>query len=963
MKSKERIEKGDDRSEELVNLLQKFIAKRGWKLKIAKKEPIEQSLFIHATNELGAIKNYLQISSHPFNGSEIVKLYIASIIHDCEKETEEWQEKVRIGEKPPHHTDPSYAKKFVEELLEFLKKDGRDVEFNRDDINDIISAQALHMKAAATPSKVFEEITREHKTERWSEITELIDLFDDLVSLESVDLAVNLMNEDKYTMLNKRLEFTYHKIGNVRGILTSLLHKACEKAYEKHGFAPFLYYADGTLYFRVRRNEPDVRITKEEIKGSLKNVINNFIHKIEIDNKVVIANPQTKLFRGREFFDKELIDKYFSTLRRKYRAKIDKSGLKLAIEYHFGLNASEKKTLSFLDFLQQKDKFDHKNLWGTAEKASSSMTEKGTEIIDAVLARIVDFKKTNPDFVKDFKEIYNISISKPQQYIFQLFKEIVYDDDILINEKEFQTNVQADYDSFFGNNSYKTLKSKSTSNPQIDFDKYVKPYWEKEIQINGKTKKVKNLEYKKQEEILSQKLSEILKNNTSRCSKLPKDDFSVNTANLLIYDLVYPLIINAGDIENNAKNQLSTIGKSKEKMFNETRGARLCPICYKLMPGANLITAAFLSDEKGVAKVFSNQAVGGSDFRSSVNICKLCYAELLLRRVVLGRTPSDLAILFPSLNFVKIQGFKVLETMRNLQNKLEQFFSYHNPDLNVRTQLGNLRNITTQILEKSAEEISAELNPDNFVESFKIKISDETRKNDLKKLEDKISEFWGSIDDFNGEFHTTYTTWKEIAEDIFENKCVHGDTHRFKNIPETERNPIIEEAGVNTIRYSFVYETPNFIVISLPMTFSYDEDEAEVNILLKRLLFASYLYVLTDCAVMIIPGKEIIHIPQTRNIIYVQPNATLKQVIKEDWISLFDFQKWMVAISAAVKLAYEGDYSSRSGIFEVLTQPTVGHILSRISTKKRIYSNHINMLDKLQNTGVLKNETIISTKI
>jgi hypothetical protein len=955
MKSKERIEKGGDQLEELVNLLQTFIAKRGWKLKIAKKDPIEQSLFIHAINELGTIKNYLQSGSHPFNEQEIVKLYIASITHDCEKETEEWQEKVHFREKPPHHTNPEYAKKFLEELLDFLKENKIGVDFDEEDINDIISPQSLHMKASAeSPSAVFMEMSRKHKSERWSEITHIVDLFDDIVSIESVESAIGLLNKDEYRMLNERLEFTYHKIGNVRGILTSLLHKACEKAYEQHNFMPFLYYVDGTLYFQVRRNEQHARITMEEIKKSFKRVIDDFIHNIEIDNKVVIKNPQTKLFRGREFFDKELIDKYFRTLRRKYRAKIDKAELKLVIEYYFGLSTSEKETLSFEDFLQKKNKFDHKSLWATATKALTVGDEEDTEVINNVLARIKEFEKSNPNFVRDFEKVYNIGVSKPQQYMFQLFKEIVYDDECFSNEKNFQSGVRKDYDSYFGEDAYNTLKSKSTSNPQIDFERYIKPYWEKEIQINAKTEKVRNLEYKKQEEILSQKLSEFLRNNIDRCSKLPKGDFSENIANLLIYDLVYPLTINASDIEINARDQLSKVGESKEKLFNKTEGARLCPICYKLMPEVNLITAAFLSDKKGVAKVFSNQAVGGSSFGSSVNICKLCYAELLLRRVILGRTPSDLVILFPSLNFAKLQASKVMELVRYIQNNLGQFYSYHNPNLNVRVQLNNLRNVTTQILEKSAEEISAELNPEKFVETFTIKISDKTRKDDLKKLEDKINEFWGTVEGFNKEFRTTYKSFQKIAEDIFENKV---------KMPMTDRNQIIEEAGVNPIRYSFIYETPNFIVISLPMTFIYKEDEAEVNILLKRLLFASYLYVLTDCAVMVIPGKEVIHMPPTRKIVYVQPNATLKQVIKEDWISLFDLRKWMVAISAAVNLAREGDYSSRSGIFEILTQPTVGHVLSRISTKKQVYSTHINMLDKLQNTGVLRNETIVDTKV
>lgn len=910
----------------LLTFLADFVLKRGWRLKLAKSQPIEQSLFIHSINELGVIQSYLEMSPHLFNNEEFIKLYIASVTHDCEKETDEWQEKISFGEKPPYHTNPEYAKKFVADLLNFLNENGIDVEFDPGDINDIISSQALHMKASAKrPSNVFKEMTRGHKSERWSEISHIVDLFDDIVSKESAESVIDLLNKDEYMMLNERLEFTYHKIGIVRGILTSLLHKACEKAYEKHGFTPFLYYPDSTLYARLKKKEFNGEITIDKIKDSLKDVLNEFIRGIDNESKVVIENPQTKLFSGREFFDKELVDKYFITLRRKYRAKINKTELMKIIEKYFGSLEKSKEKLRLQEV-------------------------KDSDLIDVIIMDIEKYSTGFPDFISKFKESFDINRSKPQQYIFQLFKEIVYDDEILANDKNFQKGLQKDYDSFFGEGKYNELKSKSTTNPKIDFKRYVKPYWKNDI--NGT--KVEKLATKKQEEILAEKLSAILKNNIDKCPKLPRDEFVNDVLKLLLSDITYPCI-SIASIRKDAEMQLTKIGASKKKLFNKNSGERLCPVCYKLMPEVNLIRAAFISDEKGVAKVFNNHAVGGLTFGGSVNICKLCYAELLLRRVILGRTPSDLVILFPSLNFAEIPASNVMESVRDVEDKLQRFYSYHNPDLNMRAQLNTLRNITTEILEKKIEEISAELNPNKFIESFTIKISDKTRKNDIKKLEDEIKELY-SVEDFNKEFSTGYSSFKEIAEGIFENTV---------KMPETERNQIIEEARVNPIRYSFVYKTPNFIVISLPATFSYDENEAEVNILLKRLLFASYLYLLTDCAVMVIPGKEVLHIPQTRRMVYAQPNATLKQVLKEDWISLFDLKKWMVATSAAVKLAYDGDYSRRSGIFDVLTQPTVGHILSRITIQKtqsgapkRADRRLIDMLDKLQDTGVLKNEVV-----
>lgn len=941
--------------ERLLTVLADFILKRGWRLKLAKKEPIEQSLFIHSMNELGVIQSYLEKSLHPFNGAEIIKLYISSITHDCEKETNEWQEKISFGEKPPHHTNPEYAAKFVSDLLTFLRMKGVDIDFDQNDINDIISSQALHMKASAkSPSNVFGEMTREHKSERWSEIAHLVDLFDDIVSKESIESVIVLLNKDEYAMLNERLEFAYHKIGNVRGILTSLLHRACEKTYEKHGYLTFLYYPDGTLYIKIKKDDmtPTGNLYND-IDVEFENVVNDFLEKIDPSYEVraTIGRADRNLLLLPEFLTKTKIRNYFTALKTKGKSP-----------------TSEDNVVKYMVYRGLLDKYS--SLEEASKALNMSISEKKKFVKNILEADRLNQVKA--EIIANFRgkgELIKAKIheSKPQQYMFQLFKEIVKDN--LNTEEEFVKAVKKDFDAIFGEGFFEKVIAKSTSMPYIDFADLVEPYWNlnpRKFGINREIKKIQSLSKTEQENILIETLSKILINNIDKCSKLPKDLFFGEISQLLISsDLIFPLP-SYQNIMEIAQEQFKVIGESKENIFGERkRKKRLCPVCNKLMPKKNLLRADLLSDDAGT-EVFNNKGVAGINVKGGVNICLLCYAELILRRVLLGRTPSDLVILFPSLNFAKIQASRVMELMRDVQNKLGQFYSYHNPNLNERIKWTDLRILTSQILDEKAEEISAKLNPDEFINSFKVHVYKNEKERELKKLEDRlIQDYNNKVDEFNEDFETYFKSFKEIAEAIFE---------RGIEIPrnkEPDLNEIIEEAGVNPIRYSLIYETPNFIVISLPTTFSYDENEAEVNILLKRLLFASYLYLLTDCAVMVIPGKEVLHIPQTRKIVYVQPNATLKQVIKEDWISLFDLQKWMVAISSAVRIGSERDnsgkgiFSERRGIFEVLTQPTVGHILSRITSQKtqsgalkRADRRLIGMLDKLHDTGVLKNEVV-----
>jgi CRISPR/Cas system-associated endonuclease Cas3-HD len=85
--------------DELLNKAAAWMIERGWKQKLAKSHPIQQSLFEHSLIELDVLLELLPILSatrhYGLSDEEQQIMLVAVLIHDAGKESDAWQEYIR----------------------------------------------------------------------------------------------------------------------------------------------------------------------------------------------------------------------------------------------------------------------------------------------------------------------------------------------------------------------------------------------------------------------------------------------------------------------------------------------------------------------------------------------------------------------------------------------------------------------------------------------------------------------------------------------------------------------------------------------------------------------------------------------------------------------------------------------------------------------------------------------------
>jgi hypothetical protein len=122
-----------------------------------------------------------------------------------------------------------------------------------------------HMQATkTTDSLLFDAIYKGDKTDRWMTLSKIVDQIDNVCSANGLLAAVQALEKPP---LGNILKTTYHLV-QLRGVSTTLLHRAAIEAYEAAGWSPLLHYSNGTLYVASSAeqiSEPQV----EEIEGRL----------------------------------------------------------------------------------------------------------------------------------------------------------------------------------------------------------------------------------------------------------------------------------------------------------------------------------------------------------------------------------------------------------------------------------------------------------------------------------------------------------------------------------------------------------------------------------------------------------------------------------------------------------------------------------------------------------------------
>jgi hypothetical protein len=691
--------------------------------------------------------------------------------------------------------------------------------------------------------------------------------------------------------LGKHLKTAHHLV-QLRGVSTTLLHRAAIEAYEAAGWSPLLHYSNGTLYVASSAeeiNEPQI----EEIEDRLASLVEEAMGK-EFANAVVTTDFRASAIGMEPLFDYREIEDYLVIAGQRVSGGENRFAKQIA-----SLNTRknvEKKVCNYLGFRSG---------------------EKITSVDEATLIR----------------ESQRISRAYPEICIFKFFKAALDEKmvgSVTTPEAQFayvsripskkgkksptvtpQDVAQIEYDTIFGEGAFDALQKTSTLQPARDMAFSVDYYWTLPgDQFSLATQKVEFAPDNQRKDALIRTLTEIAQ-KVYAC--VPAENRPVRTsardiARHFMLDLMHPSM--SQDLMEFVERQLTAYQSSKATAKNPRGEVHFCPICNTPFGAGTSAKAAYLDNPES----HTNRAVShGSP--GYIVICPPCQYERFIQQLLLGGKPAEMLVLLPRMNIGQGSGAVLVQKAHELLNRAMALMSTDAQDPNEHVSLS----LTQMIARKLADHDVFQLSAQELLDLFTYKASEDTRKKARKALENALrEEFGNTVEDLNAAWGTHFATWDEAIEALIARRVAH-DTALSIRAEVYKLQP--------TLRV--VCQTPHMILIPLLYPMGIGKD-AEINKAIRELFTLLILGLALDCSAAVLNSGEAIAFEGGEGVAMVPRLPALRALVGSEWISLDRAEKWLRAIRAASLLAQATGLPERSNLYQILSAPTPGHILRRI---------------------------------
>nr|MBC7245030.1 hypothetical protein [Chloroflexota bacterium] len=856
-----------------------WMLNRGWKQLTAKSRYFEQSLFEHALVELDALLQILPILRLPnhFNLSEEEErvLIMSLVAHDVGKERPEWQEYIlgRRGFVPD--IDPALTKKVVPDLAQALGFEG----LNEQVIAVIENCVNLHMSGARGDANVVQAILQ--GTNRWYTLANIVYHIDNICSAKGVFEAMNALERSP---LRKHLEPAYHQVV-IRGVSTTMLHRAALESFVEAGWRPLLHFSNASLYVcsaAQRVLEPSASNIKYKLSNILEEATGREVIEFMVGSPVASIMPKPELFDYREV--RQYLENAAKKIGRVAFAKKEE-------------NARKSTVTTYLTFKRLSEEgYELSKLTIKQAKGSSLWDEIATALSPSELALQTE----------------RISAAYPEMMVFKFFKAMM--------EKEIVGNEGAEiarkeYEAVFGPGSWAALLSTSTLMPAQDMAKTVDLFWKlpgRRFELS--VTKVEELEPKERTELLIDTLTNIANQVYAAIEQPPtRATLAGEMAAGFVQDLVHP--VEKVDLAELARHQLEFYAASKPVAGKELKNAQfLCPICNSPFESGTKAKADFINKPES----HTNRAISHGPF-GYVMICDTCKYERILRQLLLGERAKELIVIFPRMNIGPGAGELLVRKAQALYDKAYAIMTGETTDPDQRIWLAFTPIIASNILDRDIYRLT----PEQLVDLLSYRTGEQDRRKNWRELSKAIKEAYGEdLEGANLEWGTEFATWEEAIDEVIANRVDDPTVRQIR----------AEVYGLRP-QMKLVCQTPHMIM--LPMTYSIVlGDDSETNAALRRVFVALLLGLALDASVAIVRDSEEIDFQGGEGVAYVPPVAAARALIGTNWVPIHQAERWLRAIGLASILASAGQYSERSGLFEVLTAPTLGHILRRIEQQR-----------------------------
>jgi len=300
-------------------------------------------------------------------------------------------------------------------------------------------------------------------------------------------------------------------------------------------------------------------------------------------------------------------------------------------------------------------------------------------------------------------------------------------------------------------------------------------------------------------------------------------------------------------------------------------------------------------------------------------ICDTCKYERILRQLLLGGRASELIVIFPRMNIGPGAGELLVLRAQALYDKAYAIMTGETTDPDQRIWLAFTPVIASNILDRDIYRLT----PEQLADLLSYRTGEQERRKNRRQLSKAIREAYNEdLEEANLEWGTEFATWDEAVDAVIANR-VDDPTVRWIRSGVYRLHP----------QMRLICQTPHMIM--LPVTYSIVlGDDSETNAALRRVFVALLLGLVLDASVAIVRDSEEIDFQGGEGVAYVPPVAGARELVGTNWVPIHQAERWLRAIGLASILASAGRYSERSGLFEVLTAPTPGHVLRRIEQQR-----------------------------
>ncbi|MBW2046611.1 MAG: hypothetical protein JRI96_17340, partial [Deltaproteobacteria bacterium] len=572
------------------------------------------------------------------------------------------------------------------------------------------------------------------------------------------------------------------------------------------------------------------------------------------------------------------------------------------------------------NFLPKPDLFDYREiktyLYEASKRANPlSFKKKPRDYRHKVVEKYLTLQGCNIEEISDSVldiQSERISSARPEMAVFRFFKcamgpELIGVDGISLVEQE--------YDLVFGEGAWIDLKSMSTYMPALDMAKRIDRFWK----LPGKKFKLKvlnieELSPEKRLELLIDTLNNIARKVYAAIPNPPtRATLACEMATSFIQDLVYPT--SQIDLRELARQQMEFYAISKPFAGKQTREARyICPICNIAFENGIKAAADFIDKPES----HSNRGVAHGTF-GYITICKTCKYERILRQLLLGERASELIVIFPRMNIGPGAGELLVRKAKALYDRAYTFMVGDTEDPDRRLWLAFTSFIAEQVLDKDFHRLT----PDKLIDLLTYRSGEKNRQKNRRQLEKAIKENYDDdLKAANIEWGTDFATWDDAINEVISNRVV---------------NPTVRKIRAEVYKLypqmKLVCQTPHLVIFPVSYYIKLGDD-SETNEALRRTFIALLIGLCLDVSVAIVQDSDQIDFQGGEGVAFVPPVASARELIGANWVPLDKAEHWFKRIGVASILANSGQYSARSGLFEVLTAPTAGHVLRRIEQKR-----------------------------